>query len=224
MRHSTGLDVGEAPRVVARGAGTTAASGAREQRADARRNVAAILAAGLACLTRDAQASMADIAQVAGVGRVTLYGHFRSRAELVDAVFAHALLQAHEALDAVDLAGDPRDVLARLVAASWQIVDQARALLLAAERELPAERIRAYHDQPLRRVREIIDRGQRGGVFRADLPAPWLVAIFYTVVHGAADEITAGRLRVADAAQMITSTLLAAYTPPGSLVPGLPAG
>ncbi len=187
---------------------------APQRRADARRNITAILDAAVACLARDPQASIADIARAAGVGRVTLYGHFASRAELIDAAFARTLGQAHEILDAVDLAGDPRDALARLVDSSWQIVDQYRTLLLAAEHELPSGRIRALHDKPMRRIRALIGRGQCEGVFRADLPAPWLVAVAYSVMHGAAAEISAGRLEAADAAQVITATLLAAYTPP----------
>jgi hypothetical protein len=105
------------------------------------------------------------------------------------------------------------------VATSWQILDRFRGALTAAERELPPGRIRAQHDDPMRRVALLISRGQRDGVFRADLPTPWLVTLSYTVMHGAAGEIEAGRLPSADAAHMITATLLAAYTPPGTAVP-----
>jgi TetR/AcrR family transcriptional regulator, mexCD-oprJ operon repressor len=35
------------------------------------------------CLASDPQASIADIAQAADLGRVTLYGHFASRGEYV---------------------------------------------------------------------------------------------------------------------------------------------
>lgn len=196
--------------------------GGRERRADARRNITAILDAALECLARDPQASIADIARAAGVGRVTLYGHFASRAELIDAAFVYLLRHADETLDAVDLTGSPRGALIRLVASSWPIIDRFRAALAAAERELPPERIRAHHDEPLRRVRVLIDRGQQDGVFRSDLPADWLVSIFYGVLHGAAGEINAGRLQAADAASVITATLLAAYTPPGEAVPPAP--
>jgi AcrR family transcriptional regulator len=192
------------------------------RRADARRNIAAILDAALVCLIRDPDASIGQIAQAAGVGRVTLYGHFATRAELVDAVFARSIERAHEVLDAVNLDGDPRDALARLVAASWQVVDESRMLLLAAQRELPAERVRGHHDQLMRRVRALLDRGRRAGVFRTDLPAAWLVATFYGVLHGAADETTAGRLADDAAPRAVTATLLAAFTPPGTPVPPVP--
>src|ERR1700727_4062147 len=89
------------------------------RRADASRTVAAILAAATECLARDPDTSMAEIAAAAGVGRMTLYGHFKTRAELLKAVLTQVIAEAHDALFAVDVSGDPRDALARLVAANW---------------------------------------------------------------------------------------------------------
>jgi TetR/AcrR family transcriptional regulator, mexCD-oprJ operon repressor len=194
----------------------------RRQRADARRNVAAILDAALACLARDPDASVGDIAKAAGVGRVTLYGHFSTRADLIDAVFARTVAEADEALKAVDLTGDPRAALARLVASSWQIVNRHRALLRAAQRTVGHDRIRAHHEAPLRRVEALIRRGRREGAFRTDQPTSWLVATFFNVLHGAADEISAGRLDERAAGRSIVATLLAAFTAPGRRVPNPP--
>lgn len=206
--------VGSGGAVGADGADGAVGAGVRERRADARRNIAAILDAAVDSLARDPQASIADIAAAAGVGRITLYGHFSSRAELIDAAFGHAIHQADQVLDRVDLSGDPRDALTRLVASSWQIMNRLRSALAAAERDLPPERIRAHHGEPMSRVGSLISRGQREGSFRSDLPLEWLIALFYTVMHGAAAEIGAGRLQSADAARVITATLLSAYTPP----------
>src|SRR5258708_2710498 len=108
----------------------------RERRADARRNVAAILDAAQHCLARDPDANVSEIAQAAGVGRVTLYGHFKTRADLVDAVLARTVAQADAVLDTTDTTGDPREALTRLIASTWQIVDQFRSLLRAAQSEL----------------------------------------------------------------------------------------
>ena len=49
------------------------------------------------------------------------------------------------------------------------------------------------------------------GVFRSDLPASWLVATLHNVLHGAADEINAGRLKPEDAARTVSVTILAAF-------------
>jgi TetR/AcrR family transcriptional repressor of mexCD-oprJ operon len=187
----------------------------RPQRADARRNIAAILDAATGCLARDPETSIADIAAAAGVGRITIYGHFKTRAELVDAVLARTIERADAILGATDIGGDPSGALARLVAASWQIVHQFRNILLAAQRELPAERIRGVHDPILRRVQSLIGRGQREGAFRRDLPRQWLITTAFSLMHAAAEDAAAGRVKADDAARLITATLLAAYTPPG---------
>jgi len=186
----------------------------RPQRADARRNVAAILDAATDCLARDPEMSIAAIAAAAGVGRITLYGHFSTRAELVDAVVTRTIEHADAILDATDTGGDPADALARLVAASWQLVHQFSNILLAAQRELPVERIRGVHDPILRRVQSLIERGQRAGTFRADLPEHWLTTTAFSLMHAAAQDAAVGRIEPGDAAGLITATLQAAFTPP----------
>jgi TetR/AcrR family transcriptional repressor of mexCD-oprJ operon len=188
----------------------------RTQRADARRNIAAILDAATECLARDPETSVADIATAAGVGRITLYGHFKTRADLVDAVLVRTIKRADALLDATDTTGDPGEALARLVTASWQIVHEFSNILLAAERELPAERIRGVHDRILRRVQSLIDRGQRAGTFRRDLPKHWLVTTTFSLMHAAAEDTAAGRLNAEDAAGLITATLLSAFSPPSA--------
>lgn len=191
------------------------------KRADAQRSIAAILDAAVESLSRNPEASVSEIAKTAGVGRVTLYGHFPSRADLVDATFAHAIDEGHAALSAVDLEGDPRLALARLIDSSWQLVERFRSLLLAAQSVLPPGRIRALHAGPAERVQRLVERGQAEEVFRADLPTPWLVGTMHSVMHNAADEINAGRLDADKAAGYITATVLAAFTPPGHPCPAL---
>jgi TetR/AcrR family transcriptional regulator, mexCD-oprJ operon repressor len=186
----------------------------KAQRADARRNVEAIIEAAVTCLANDPDASVASVASAAGVGRITLYGHFKTRAELVDAALVRTLERCDEILAATDTTGDPAEALARLVAASWQLVHQFRNILHAAHRELPAERIRGVHDRVLRRIQSLIERGQRSGAFRADLPKHWLMTTAVSLMHAAAEDVTAGRVKADHAADLITATLLAAFTPP----------
>ena len=193
-------------------AGTTVKAG---KRADAQRNIAAILDAATECLSRDPAASTSEIAKAAGVGRVTLYGHFPSRAELVDAVFVHAIEGGEETLGQVDLTGDPRAALTRLIESSWHLVDRNRSLLIEAQDALPPGRVRELHADPMARVVRLMERGRSEGVFRTDLPTSWLVSVMHNVMHGAADEINGGRITPDKAAGYITATLLAAYTPPG---------
>ena len=85
-----------------------------------------------------------------------------------------------------------------------------RGLLAAAQRELPPTRIRRHHDQAMARVERLIARGQDEGDFRTDLPRPWLVATFYSLMHAAAEEVDAGRLDPAQAGDALATTILAA--------------
>jgi AcrR family transcriptional regulator len=83
----------------------------RPKRADARRNYDALVAAAREAFTeRDQSASLEDIARRAGVGIGTLYRHFPTRADLIEAVYVEEV----EALarSAEDVAGlEPWDAL-----------------------------------------------------------------------------------------------------------------
>jgi len=182
----------------------------RAPRADARRNVEAILRAGETCLSRDPESSVAAIAAEAGVGRVTLYGHFPSRADLVGAVFAEVVRSSNEVLEAVDTSGDPEPALRRLVASSWRIVHRYRSILAAAERELSPEQVRTTHDTHLLRLTDLLERGRQTGDFRADVPTSWLAATCMSLMHAAAAEVNAGRLTDEVAAYAVIETVVAA--------------
>ena len=185
------------------------------KRADAERNIEAILDAARIALSRDPDASIGEIAKAAGVGRVTLYGHFPTRAELVTAVVQRALAEAEQTVDRIDLTGDPRDALHRLIAGSWSLTADAGALLAAAEQALPAEDVRAAHDGLLARATALIERGRAEGAFRTDLSSSSLASLLHSLVHCAATEVAAGRLASEDAGGNIAATALSSFTPPG---------
>lgn len=185
------------------------------RRADAQRSIAAILDAGVICLSRSPQVNTAEIARVAGVGRVTLYAHFATKEVLVDAVVAHAIVEADRALDAVDPDHDAALVaLVRLTSSSWQILSRHRQLRIAGERHLGPARMRAHHDKSMARIRRLIRRGQDAGEFRTDLPLDWLVATYYAVLHSAADEVSARRLKASRAGDIVAATVISAFAPP----------
>lgn len=181
------------------------------RRADARRNIEAIVDAAVDCLCRSPESSVADIAQAAGVGRVTLYGHFSSRTELVEAAVTQVLRHVDDALAGLDLGGPPEAALTRLVDATWQAMGRSLTIIAAAERELTASRLLELHDHLAARPREILTRGQAEGVFRTDMSVSWMLATLHHLTHGAADEIAHGRLTAQDAPDRIATTVIAAF-------------
>lgn len=184
-----------------------APSSGRRKRVDAERNIARIVSAARAQLSADPNATIDDIAKAAGVGRMTLYGHFRTRPELVEVALTEALSAGEETLASVDLSGDARVAMKRLLSASWSLVAESTALLAAAETALPSGRVRQLHRKPALRVEELITRGQEQGVFRTDLPTTWLVSAIHTLLHGAAADVRARRMAARDVAGVVTKTI-----------------
>ncbi|MFF5209562.1 TetR/AcrR family transcriptional regulator [Streptosporangium sp. NPDC000396] len=181
------------------------------RRADAERSIATIIDAAVTAFSENPEVSMVDIARVAGVGRVTLYSHFSSREELMDAVMAHAVRETNAVLDGEASEETPtRQALGSLIRSSWQVLSRYGRLQEAALRVLGPERMREHHDEPLIRIRNMIDRGRREGTIRDDLPEDWLVSVFYSLLHTAALEVDSGRLRPEAAPDVLEATLLSA--------------
>jgi AcrR family transcriptional regulator len=189
------------------------------KRADARKNIEAILEAATICLARDPDASINSIAQTAGVGRVTLYGHFESRSALIAAVASRAMQQTNAALEGIDLGGDPRAALVRLLTASWELTHRFGALVVAAVDALPADELRDAHAEPAERVERLLRRGRRAQCFRADMPLAWQITTIQGVLHAASAAVHRGEITAAKAPKLVCDTVIAALTPPGTPVP-----
>lgn len=183
---------------------------ARPKRADARRNIEAIIEAATRLLAVDPDASVNEIAREAGVGRITLYGHFDSRATLLREVVDRAIAQTEEALTQVDLEGDPREVLGRLLEKTWHLAHRFGALIVAASQALSPEQVRRAHDEPAARVRDLLERGREAGDFRDDMPVDWQLAVIQAILHGASAAVHREEIGADDAPVLVRETVLAA--------------
>ncbi|MVA77601.1 TetR family transcriptional regulator [Auraticoccus sp. F435] len=182
----------------------------RPRRADARRNIEALVEAATRLLAVDPDASMNEVARAAGVGRVTLYGHFGSRTALVAEVVDRAIAQTDEALAQLDLDGDPREALGRLLEATWQLTHRFGAVVVAASRALPPEQMRRAHEGLAVRVRGLLERGREAGRFRGDMPLEWQLGVVQAVLHGASAAVHRGEVAAEDAPWLVRETVLAA--------------
>ncbi|MEV8535121.1 TetR/AcrR family transcriptional regulator [Streptomyces sp. NPDC051211] len=191
-------------------------TGTPRRRADAERNTATIIDAGLDCFLADPQASMTAIARAAGVSRVTLYAHFPTREALLDAALERAVTEAAAVLEAEQPGEDTVTALARLVRSSWRLLDRHSAVFAAVSGVLPPEVLRERHDRVLAPVRSLVLRGRESAEIRSDQPADWQVTVVYSLVHAAAAEVQAGRMPAEAAADTLTATVLGALTPPGA--------
>ena len=179
------------------------------KRADARKNIAAILDAATDCLARDPEVSVGEIAKAAGLGRVTLYAHFESRSALVAAVAGRAIEHTNAELAALDLSGDAPTALGRLLEATWHLSRRFGAVVVAAEQALPREQIDAAHGQLVGRTERILRRGRRAGDFRTDMPLSWQVRTIQSILHGALAAVHADELKESDAPALFRRTVMA---------------
>jgi AcrR family transcriptional regulator len=188
----------------------------RKRRADARRNVGAILDAAIETLTERPEASMEEIARTAGVARQTVYAHFPSRDALLRAVQERTLTEAVAAIDAAEIdAGPAAAALERLVGAGWQTLERY-PVLMDLRTEMTAEEELALHRPILERLERLVRRGQRRGEFNRAAPANWLLTSFLALSHAAAEEVKAQRLTAEEALVLLRQSVLGIFgaTPP----------
>lgn len=179
----------------------------RAVRSDSIRNREAILLAAAKCLTDNPSASLADIAHAAGVGRVTLYGHFASREELVGALLHQTMVRVEAELSSVDLGASSWAAMDALAAASWGLVHSLNVLRSVAERELPTKEMHSSHEDPRTRLFHLLARGRGDGSFRTDQTIEWQAACYFSMLHGAASEVGANRLTEAEVTRVFPQTL-----------------
>jgi AcrR family transcriptional regulator len=189
------------------------ASVPKRRRADAERSVAAILDAALEALASDPDSSMSEIARRAGVVRATIYVHFPTRTALLDAVMEHAVAQVVEAMRGAEpQRGEPVEALERVLLATWRELARFHALLALNTARLSAEELHRRHVPMLDQLEPLIERGQKQGVFRSDLPVGWHLAVIRAIVHTASAAIGGGRLQESEAEAAMLSTAIAAIS------------
>ncbi len=183
------------------------------RRADAQRSFDSILEAAVDALASDPEASMAEIARRAGVVRATIYVHFSTREALIAAVTDRAVAEVTEAITATDPAsGDAADALQRVVAAAWRKLGRFHALVEVNAR-LPHARLHAMHRPVLAVLQPLVERGQRDGSFRSDVPAVWHLSMLLALVHAASGELSAGRIPAAQVEAALLASVMGAIRP-----------
>lgn len=156
------------------------------RRAIAERNAAGILDALGRLAERGAPVTMAAIAAEAGVSRPTLYAHYKTLPEVVEAAAERIVEASTAAFEAARPQDGPADeALDRMLGASWGRLAGLQGLARVGREHLPPGAVHRSHAAMMAPLEALISRGQRDGVFRADLPAAWLRTLYFQLVHGA---------------------------------------
>ncbi|NUP47872.1 MAG: TetR/AcrR family transcriptional regulator [Catenulispora sp.] len=152
-------------------------------------------------------ASLAEVAEAAGISRTTLHKHYATREELVRAVGVRVTDIWEQAVERV--AKEPgteaglRQLLAAMIESGPQLTFLWRNPALDADEELT----RRYIDVE-RRCLAVLDRARSRGLLAASATNWWLLQTMYSLVYTAAEAIEAGKLAPLDAPDLVLSTLL----------------
>jgi TetR/AcrR family transcriptional regulator, mexCD-oprJ operon repressor len=125
---------------------------------------------------------MADIADQAGIGRATLYRHFPTREALLHGLADTGTRELADGIAAANLDDLPADrAILRLTGVFLRTGAKYAAVISHVE-ENPDPAAKQRVIQP---VRDVIARGVRDGVLRADLPGAALYEMFSALVERA---------------------------------------
>ncbi len=137
-----------------------------------------------------ANTSVQQIVAAAGVTKGAMYHYFESKDDLLFGIYDRLLALQRTRLDEIIARGGPVEDVLR--AACVDVVEttiehlaegtvffrSAHMLSAARQREVTGRR-REYHDA----FADLIERGQRDGVFRTDIPLVVLIAHFFSDLH-----------------------------------------
>jgi AcrR family transcriptional regulator len=134
------------------------------------------------------EASMSDIAAAADVVRRTVYGHFPTRRDLVQALAVQAADDMVAVLSQTDRPDVPADeVWGRFVERLWPLTHRYR-VLIALRRSDSGDDIHAALRLVDAKLATLVQRGQDEGVIGTHLPPDVLARLGYASVFSIADE------------------------------------
>ena len=157
-------------------------------------------------LVADPAASLAQVAEAAGIGRTTLHKQYATRDDLIRAVGFRALDLWEKAVAEVGGA-DPHERLRALAAAMIPIGPQLaflwRTPAFDHDQQIKA-RYRAVED----RVRTLLEGARDAGLLAADAPGWWLLATFHALVYVGAESVDCGDLAPREAPDRVMTMFL----------------
>jgi AcrR family transcriptional regulator len=157
-----------------KGRGGSRVGAPRPVRADAQRNLDALLEAAMTVFaTSGVDAPVRQIAEKAGVGLGTVYRHFPQRSDLIAGVFRHEIDACAGAAAILAAEYQPGEALAKWMLRYVDFVSAKRGLAPALHSGDPAfETLRSYFDQRLRpALHMLLASAVAAGDVRADVDA-----------------------------------------------------
>jgi AcrR family transcriptional regulator len=155
----------------------------RPLRADAARNRRLLLAAAAdEFAERGLDASVADIARRAGLGKGTLFRHFATKDDLLAAIVLDRIDDLNAVGEQLLDAADPGDALLEFLTVAADQQQQRDLSFLQEAGELNADVIRA-RERMFRTVHKLVDRARERGAVRTDVTGTDVILLMCAPNH-----------------------------------------
>jgi AcrR family transcriptional regulator len=161
---------------------------ARALRADAERSVRAILDAAERVLAEDAGASMEQIAEAAGLTRITVHRRFANRQALLEALSVSAMQQLLDAIEEARPNSAPALVAMYRVTANVLRVKSAWRFTLTHITSLSEAAAALWADIDANTV-ELLARAQREGLLAQATDLAWMRQVYYALLTEALNRL-----------------------------------
>ncbi|MCG8618148.1 MAG: TetR/AcrR family transcriptional regulator [Desulfobacterales bacterium] len=175
-----------------------------------------IIAQAIACIAQNSGASMDEIAKAAGVGRATLFRHFKSRAELMLTIKLNAGLKLQAAAGPVFEADLPaREKLVKIIT---RLIPLGASLNVSAYFVHPVRdedpRVLAPYLECMERTRQLCLDLKAEGDVQPDVPVSWLVTSIDSLIFAAWEKVESGDIAPKQAPWLVLSTFLTGHGTP----------
>lgn len=143
----------------------------------ANRSRKALLDAGVALLTENTDASLTQIADKAGVGRATLYRHFKTREDLINELVRESLQMTESVVEPLQLEQQTgHDAITMIVKAVMPLADRYHFLLSLWHFSENNPEINAVYQAQLGKLAGHVARARSEGTIHPNLTDDWIVA------------------------------------------------
>ncbi|MEL7130153.1 MAG: TetR/AcrR family transcriptional regulator [Pseudomonadota bacterium] len=166
----------------------------------------AIVDAGFTIFNRDPSASLAQVAELAGVGRATLHRHFSSRADLLSALSQIAIKEMD---DAVEEACSGLTSYGEAMRVSLDVLiplgDRYGFLSLDAVEHDPD--LQCEFTRQRQETEEMVAGAQDEGLFDPAVPTAWIVQAYEYLLYAAWESVKAEETTRQQASDLAWQTL-----------------
>ena len=165
----------------------------------------ALIEAAFDVLSRNPSASLAEVAERAGVGRATLHRHFAGRDDLIRALAQTAIVEMDEAAEAACEGVDTyAEALRCTLEALIPLAD--RHGFLARERVDLDPVIQSEFERQNEEVHGMVEGAKKEGLLDRKTPTGWIARVYDQLLYAAWETVRAGDATPSQAADLAWRT------------------